>query len=355
MSYLNGLFFKPNIEKMGGERDVAGLIKALGCNRTGVPQAAHAALVKIGPPAVELLIAALKDSDSDVRKQAKYVLGDLGDARALEPLIALLKENSDEYVLAGIVRALGNFGDARAIMPLIALRMPQGTGRQYGYVYEGDYLTNCIDTALVKIGISAVEPLISFLKDENSHSSERQAAAKALAKIGDQRAVEPLILVINDTDENVRYVAAEALGKIGNPRAVEPLIAALNDSDKNVRYIAEIALKNFDDARVMQAIEQKKQAASGQAARMDAYNRGGLGEPYCSQSCFDAAARYAMTDIISGKCSLCGKSVGIGSGPRDHTVIPYEGRVWIVCQNCAPGMRNKVQSYTKCCKCQKPL
>jgi HEAT repeat protein len=41
--------------------------------------------------------------------------------------------------------------------------------------------------------------------------------------------VEPLIAALKDENSDVRQAAAKALGKIGDPRAVEPLIAALSD------------------------------------------------------------------------------------------------------------------------------
>jgi HEAT repeat protein len=81
----------------------------------------------------------------------------------------------------------------------------------------------------------AVEPLIAALKNES-----RAAAAYALGEIKDPRAVEPLIAALKDKD--VRASAAEALGKIGDPRAVEPLIDALQDKEWFVRRTAAEAL-----------------------------------------------------------------------------------------------------------------
>jgi HEAT repeat protein len=73
-----------------------------------------------------------------------------------------------------------------------------------------------------------MEPLIVALK--NSHySNVRVGAAEALSKIGDERAVEPLVAALKDEDGGVRKAVAEALGQIGDVRAVEPLIAALKD------------------------------------------------------------------------------------------------------------------------------
>jgi hypothetical protein len=66
----------------------------------------------------------------------------------------------------------------------------------------------------------------------------RYAAVEALGKIGDSRAVEPLIAALKDWDQDVRYAAVEALGKIGDSRAVGPFIAALNDKDWDMRKSA---------------------------------------------------------------------------------------------------------------------
>ena len=45
----------------------------------------------------------------------------------------------------------------------------------------------------------------------------RLVAAEALGKIGDVRAVEPLISVLKDSNRDVRKAAAEALEKLGMP------------------------------------------------------------------------------------------------------------------------------------------
>ena len=47
--------------------------------------------------------------------------------------------------------------------------------------------------------------------------------------------VDDFISHLKDEDPGVRAEAAKALGNIGDPRAVDPLILALNDSDSGVR------------------------------------------------------------------------------------------------------------------------
>lgn len=67
---------------------------------------------------------------------------------------------------------------------------------------------------------------------------------KELEKIIKMRedAVDPLIILLNDEDDEVSKNAVEALGRIGDRRAVKPLIAALNGNRPIVRLYAILAL-----------------------------------------------------------------------------------------------------------------
>jgi len=125
--------------------------------------------------------------------------------------------------------------------------------------------------ALGKIGDArAVEPLIAALRDTDSEVC--RSAAGALEQIGDARAVEPLIAALGDEDASVRGAAAGALGEIGPEAGVVPaLIQALGDEDKNVRWHAAWALKIGPEAReavpaLIQALEDEYEPLRGAAA-----------------------------------------------------------------------------------------
>jgi HEAT repeat protein len=68
--------------------------------------------------AVEPLIAVLKDIDSNVRSNAAEALGNIKDARAVEPLIAAMQDEASG-VRKAAARALGEIQDARAATALI--------------------------------------------------------------------------------------------------------------------------------------------------------------------------------------------------------------------------------------------
>ncbi len=108
--------------------------------------------------------------------------------------------------------------------------------------------------ALRKIGVPAVEPLISVLKNE-PNGWARMNAAGLLGEIRDHRAVEPLIAALKDKYWLVRQIAASSLGRIGDPRAIEPLIAALKDESWNVRCTAAQSLLSYkNDSRIIEPL-----------------------------------------------------------------------------------------------------
>ncbi len=203
---------------------------------------------------VERLIQTFKDENSIVQRDAAFVLGKIGDTRAVEPLILAL--NDKEWLGRSAVSALGNIGDTRAIEPIIQFL----TNKVY---YTNDYtgeMRKEVVHALLKIGISSIEPLILALKDDDSDMP--YTAVSALGLIG-LPAVEPLILALKDDEKNVRQCAARALGEISDTRAVEPLILALNDEKWLVRANTASALGLIGDARALSELEQLAQVDKG--------------------------------------------------------------------------------------------
>ena len=59
-------------------------------------------------------------------------------------------------------------------------------------------------------------------------------AALVLGKLGDARAVQPLIKALGDQNKTVRGIAAPALGQLGDAAAVDPLRDLLRrESDRS--------------------------------------------------------------------------------------------------------------------------
>jgi HEAT repeat protein len=150
-------------------------------------------------------------------------------AANVDELIQQLNQN-DVIARLHAVKALGETKDARAVEPLIAVLKDDKCGLQAA-------------NALAKIGQPSVTPLCASLKADSPVA--RRNAAMALGKIKDSSTVKPLIAALNDEDLIVRRNAARALGEIHDNSAVEPLTAALKDDSPVVRRNAALALKGM--------------------------------------------------------------------------------------------------------------
>jgi len=190
-----------SLENIKNSREIKQLIASLKDERQGANVAD--ALVKIGKPAVKPLIAALKDKNREVQKNAARALGEIKDRQAVKPLIAVLDEE-DKAFRKIVVEALGRIKDPRA-----------------------------------------VETLIFILGNKDEDEDTKWEAAAALGRMKDSRSVEVLITALKDKSKDIRGVTAAALGEIKDTRAVEPLIRALRDKDESVRRNAAAALKKI--------------------------------------------------------------------------------------------------------------
>ena len=94
---------------------------------------------------------------------------------------------------------------------------------------------------------------INILEHDTS-SKEKMRAAETLMRIGDTRAVAPLISALHDLDPHVRGWVATVLGVLKDTRAVAPLIAALHDPDNYVVTCAAVALGELSDERAAEPL-----------------------------------------------------------------------------------------------------
>lgn len=164
ISALENIYIKEKIIDALGQIGDARAVNALIIELDGREKySAAKALVKIGAPAVEPLIALIKDQCNHVIIDA---LGEIGDPRAVCPLIKALEFIS---IRRAVIMALGQIGDPRAVDAIIE-----------AFAFRDEKVRQCAADALVRIGNPAVNSLGVALKD----AAISEDAAKVLVKIG---------------------------------------------------------------------------------------------------------------------------------------------------------------------------
>lgn len=364
---------------IGGEEVFEGLFKALFSeDNAGARNSAAEAFVKTGPQAAASLCKRLNEPDADVRKFIVDIIGEIADKSSIPALIGML-DDPDENVRASAVEhlgkmkavealdrlvlimrtedqwlaftaaaALGELGDKRAVPPLIeaaadkylreaaldalcrisdesawgvfieylsdpaqvirqvavkglskVLTSAAEKGPYIGSLKSGlagdalSFLSSCLQeedpelqnsallligeagektlvedaarlllyeetrgaaySALLGIARQGVEPMLFLLT--NPEALIRSSAASILGEVGDQRVVNFLIPILSDENGHARGAAATALGKLGDPKSVQPLFELLRDEYEDVQEQAIAALGSLRGAGLAEGLK----------------------------------------------------------------------------------------------------
>jgi HEAT repeat protein len=191
---------------------VNGLLQALtDAENAGKRNSATEALMRIGDPAIEPIVARLRnESDVDVRLSLVNLLGDLRSPAGFEILLDLLQRDHDINVASSVVSSLGRYRDAAALPHLMRTLRER----------EDLWLKFHIIEAIGEIGDRAALPAILPLYAEKSL---RKPVLEAIGKIADVGTVNFLLRVIAD-EEKLNLTALRALVRIAEaskPRIVE--------------------------------------------------------------------------------------------------------------------------------------
>lgn len=218
-------------------RAVPALAAAARANVPAVAMSAITSLGKIGPPAVDALIGLLNQPGLQ-----DYVIGALAntkDSRAVPPLLAMLatpyRGTPQPYDAAIVQRvddsgpvrpmtyqalltALGQLGDPRAVAPLIE------------YMKNGPVGRGLVPQQLASIGSASIEPLIPLLHDSNENT--RRLAAEALSDLAmkqgkDTRPHDALVAAMGAHDIAIMAGAYQFYISLGKPGTETDLVAAL--------------------------------------------------------------------------------------------------------------------------------
>jgi hypothetical protein len=179
---------------------------------------------------------------------AQYKIGVIvqqnSDQTSIESLINALQTTTEGQELNSIALSFEKYGEM-AVVSLINLLQDEAVSL---------VIKRYVAWALWRIPDNrAVEPLLALL---NIHDELTQSAIQTLGRIGDYRATEPLrAFLLNNSNEDLRATAASALGEIRDDYAIDALITALKtDNSAKVRRLAAFALKYYRGEKVIDAL-----------------------------------------------------------------------------------------------------
>lgn len=226
--------------------------------------------------AIPALLEALNGEYFTVRSRAALALGNIGDERVIPDLLAILKDKEVEVRIAACT-ALGKFNDSatfdditNVLLDDTMIEVRQSAARALGdtkhpaaipflmealrdsyWWFEREQSAKELLTAIEKMGVGVVEPLIEALGDKEG--TVRKFAATVLGNLGDVRAVDELGMTLYDLHHEVSRAAADALTKFGS-RSVDILLEALSHPEAGIRECAINALGKIQDVRVAPAL-----------------------------------------------------------------------------------------------------
>ena len=251
------------------------------------------ALGRIGDPAtLQHLTSALLDHAASVRGAAAFAIGLMEDAEALRDLgreprreaadaLLPLLQDEERAVAAYAVEALGKLGfsdvaerltataapypitltalvrlQAVALTPWIAERLKSDDQDNR---WAAALALNALDTPNDE-GIT--RSFLNLTKDRDA--SVRAEAVAGLCRADPSAEVfDALVRMTNDPDPKVRMEAAVSLGELRYPDALEALVEILRDDNENVVITSIQAMAQLGDRRALGVLQSLRFRASG--------------------------------------------------------------------------------------------
>ena len=343
------------IERLGqlrDERAIEPLLAQLPDTPAPVRIAAVTALGGIGarhspsqttdPRLVPALLPLLQDKDEAVCMQVLNTLQMIKDPAAVAPL-SLIAENPASPLRKYALQTLTTFHDSRAI-PVFARALWNADASLHGMAIYGlqqlpvqraaFILVDRLQEVVTVEDVTAIEQQLATVPGTSQFAlggndarqiaralleqktdifascatlpTSRRAPARAagILLLGwkrDLRAVGPAVILLDDSDEMVRWAATRTLANIGDVRALNPLLRTLANDTPRIRAAAALALGAIEDRRAIPPLALKLDDADAEVRMAAAQALAALGDPrsldFLCALCRDADPRQRARGV----------------------------------------------------------
>jgi HEAT repeat protein len=254
------------LEQMAGVLDAetaSALVALLPRTREADSRQLVTHLIGAVPTAVAPLCEMMRHPDPDAQVAAATMLEHLLDPRSIDAFIDAMGQPAVRDIAAGTLKKMGAIRE-RIDDSFNALRDVEGSSER-----EEARMSTVIN--LLGIGRPSVEILIEYLEDDDW--LVREAAADLLGKIGDVRAVDPLMKrLAMDQDTGVKELAIKALGLIGDARPTQLYLESI--PIRPLRVYAMEALAKIKDVEVLRPHKELFDRLRTDRDGLVAYNAG---------------------------------------------------------------------------------
>lgn len=191
-----------------------------------------------GDRAIDMLVTHAWSNKPDVRISAILLLGLMKDERALTPLLELSLE---EELAEDVKRALVFIGRDKpeVILPLFNTVSP----------YQKRFICGVAGELAAPLFYEAFENLMA-----NDDGHVRALAAVSISRIGDMKAIKPIMKLLSDEYEDVQEAAIAALANLKTGLNVDDFIKALSDRDPILRKNSVLLLGVIGAVKAVPAI-----------------------------------------------------------------------------------------------------
>jgi HEAT repeat protein len=182
---------------------------------------------------------ALNDQDPEVRQTAINNLWESEDPSLITAFIQALETDPSESVRAAAATALGSFvllAETEDIKPSLQLDLEEALLHSVNIEKNETIRRSCLES----LGFSSrkeVEPLI-LEAYQSDQEDMKKSALLAMGRSANKKWREMVVSELHNPLPNLRFVAAEAAGELEIRAAMDDLIELLDDVNQDVKHAA---------------------------------------------------------------------------------------------------------------------